>query len=153
MSPRKKRKVPSLPDASVTVPEMPKIDPPIPAFAPEGVDHAVGDIMDPPRVLRLAYLQTLVEKLEEQLARYRLAFDDQIRNIQTQRNGALNQIAQDLATARRALQAHHEEIEQAHKIQLSQYAFDPDTGAFNKVGGSSAAESKGASEAAPPPAQ
>jgi len=95
----------------------------------------------------------LVEKLEEQLARYRLAFDDQIRNIQTQRNGALNQIAQDLATARRALQAHHEEIEQAHKIQLSQYAFDPDTGAFNKVGGSSAAESKGASEAAPPPAQ
>lgn len=133
---------------------MPEITPPVPSFAPEGVEHAGGDIKDPVRVLRLAYYQTTIEKIKANQEKYRLLFDDQIRNLQVQRHNVLLNLQNELRTADHLYRALQEEIEQVHKINLANYTFDPDTGAFNKVGGDVPASSEaGSSEVAPPPAQ
>lgn len=92
-----------------------------------------GDITDPLRVMRLAYMQMVVEKLQAQQTSYTLSFDSQIRELTARRATTLAQLRQELEQAKVQYLDVQREIEQAHGIVLEGYAFNPDTGTLNKV--------------------
>jgi len=112
--------------------KLPPLEPTLPPPASQ-FPAAEGDIHDPVRVLRLAYIQMTIEKLRSNQTAYRLSFDNQIKELTGRKATTLTQIQQELITADGMYQAIQKEIEEAHGISLKGYTFNPDAGTLNRV--------------------
>jgi hypothetical protein len=105
--------------------------PPSPSvFPPAELD---GGIHDPVHVLKMAYFQMVIEKLQAQNTSYRISFDNQIKELQLRKAATLAQLQQELGTANAAYLAIQKEIEAVYGIQLRDYTFNPDNGMLNKI--------------------
>jgi 6-phosphogluconolactonase (cycloisomerase 2 family) len=103
-------------------------------------------------VLKLAYFQMAIEKLQAQNTSYRISFDNQIKELQLRRTTTLAQLQQELGTANAAYLAIQKEIESVYGIQLKDYTFNPDSGMLNKIVDQSKKQD-GAGPTTPAPAQ
>lgn len=111
-----------LPPLEVTLPPDPEAFPPV-----------SGGIVDHVRVLRLAYSQMIIEKLQAQQTAYTLSFDSQIRELTQRRTTTLMQLVQELNKTKEAYLAVQREIEEAHGIVLAEFTFNPDVGTLNRI--------------------
>jgi len=106
-----------------------------PTLPPDAADFPpiAGGIVDHLRVLRLAYAQMVVEKLQSQQTAYTLSFDSQIRELTQRRTTTLMQLMQELARAKETYLGVQREIEGFHGIVLAEYTFNPDVGTLNRI--------------------
>jgi len=106
-----------------------------PTLPPDAADFPpiMGGIVDHVRVLRLAYAQMVVEKLQSQQTAYTLSFDSQIRELTQRRTTTLAQLVQEMARAKEAYLGVQQDIERAYGIVLSEYTFNPDVGTLNRI--------------------
>lgn len=112
----------ALPPLEATLPPDPALFPP-----------ANGGIVDQVRVLRLAYTQMIIEKLQSQQTAYTLSFDSQIRELTQRRTTTLSQLVQELNRAKDAYLAVQREIEETYGIVLAEFTFNPDVGSLNRI--------------------
>lgn len=108
-------------------------EPVIPDAPPADVPHAETGISDPILVLRLAYLQEKVTRLNAQESGYNMLFESRRRQVEEERTTTMTQVRRDKVIAEGEYRAIQRNIETKHNISLKDFTFDPDTGKLNRI--------------------